>query len=415
MDINKAHSSKISFFTFVLWLIGMISIGSLYPCAYGHFLFPGNTSLVFMLICVIYIVLNINKVPKLNTAFLRLMGLWAFYFLLRIFVYGEPRSIETSNAIIYSLIFIVFVLTAIGHYNTWRMFLWTQIIMLVLSMVGVGLALAGFQLTLLGDYTINENQRLLNYGFFFMKTHDIEGVDALLYLRPTGYYDEPGSFAFMLFLVLAINKLYFNNRKIELFFLLAGFVTFSLAHVVTAIMYYFLFYSKKRNIKYAVFVFLVLFVLFAVKPSDDTSYASSAWNMIFGRFDSFMSGNDDSRDFNASFEAFKAYFWLGGSQEEIIKAFPKAEVATLWFFMARNGLIGTSLYLIIFFIPMRKLLSTRNIEGLKILFLLLANFFQRPYLHFPIILLAIYLLFYAHFEMHIPIHNNSKREIGKKL
>lgn len=378
-----------------LWIIGLLFIGKLYPCVYTLVWFNSVVSLACMLFCVIYITTHKGHIPNIDRTFLTIMGVWWIYYIIRIFIYNESESLETANSIIYSLIFIYYGLTALGYKNSWNYFLWFHIAMLVLCFIGMGLLITGHSLEVISDYKINDGQRILNYGLFFTKTHDIPGIDELLFTRPCGFYDEPGSFAFMCFLVLMINKLYLNNKRIEYIFLFGGFVTLSLAHFVTAFLYYCFFILKKKNLGIAFFVILIVLLFYLFKPTDPSSFLYSVWNMIFGRIEVFLTGNDDSRDYNASYKVFETFFLTGGNQTSMIKAYPDAEISTIWFFLGRNGIIGSLLYLIIFIKPFRMFWKNKNKDGLKLLIILMANFCQRPYLHFPIILFAIYIAFYA--------------------
>lgn len=378
-----------------LWVIGLLFVGKLYPGVYTLVWFDSVVGIICMFFCVLYITAHKSNMPNIDKTFLTIMGLWWLYFTLRIFIYNESESLETANSIIYSLIFIYFSITALGHKKAWNYFLWFHIFMLVLCFIGMGLLILGHPLEVISDYIINDGQRILNYGLFFTKTHDIPGVDELLFTRPCGFYDEPGSFAFMCFLVLMINKLYINNKKIEYLFLFGGFVTLSLAHFVTAFLYYCFFILKKKNIGIAIFVVIIILLFYLIKPSDPSSFIFSVWNMIFGRIEDFLTGSDDSRDYDASYKVFEAFFVTGGNQTSLIKAYPDAEISTIWFFLGRNGIIGSLLYLTIFIKPLRMHWNNTNKDGLKLLIILLANFCQRPYLHFPIIMFAIYLAFYA--------------------
>lgn len=391
-----------------LWIIGFLSIGFLYPTAYTSVWFGNYVAYACLAFCIVYILFNVNKIPHLDYSFLVIVILWWAYYLLRVYMYNEPRSSEVSNSLVYSMVFLVYSLTALGHRKTGSLFVWTHFVMLVLSLIGIGILMVGIQLPVLSTFQINDHQMLNNYGLFFQKTWDIKGLDFYHFLRPNGYYDEPGTFAFMIFLVLMYNKLFIRDKKIEMFFLLAGFITMSLAHFITAIGYYFLFIFNKKNTRYAVIAFVLVVLFYFLKPSDDSSYLADVWKMVYGRLEGFINGEDTSRDFNASYEAFKYFFLVGASQDEIIHHFPDAEVSTIWFFLAHNGLIGSIIYSLIFVVPCSSFVSKKNSDGLKLLLLLAVNFLQRPYLHFPIIMLAVYLILF-------PNYNNSKQCLIKRV
>lgn len=397
----------------ILWCIGLLSIGFLYPTIYTSVWFGNSVAYACLALSLVYLLLNFKRIPRINSTFLIIVGIWWLYFFIREYAYNEPEAMETCNSLIYSMIFMLFILTALGFRKTWDLFMWSNLIMIVLCVIGVGLMLSGLHLPVISTFEINDNQMLQNYGFFFQKTHNIAGVDVLYYLRPNGFYDEPGSFAFMIFLVLMFNKMYVKDSKIEIAFLVGGFVTMSLAHIITSIGYYFLFFFKKNNTGKALIILVVFVLFYFERPVDDGSYLYSVWNRVYGRLEGFVAGEDTSRDFNASFEAFKGFFLTGGSQKEILYAFPNAERSTLWFFMARHGILGTMIYMIIFIVPLIRLVRTKNSDGLKLLFLLALNFVQRPYLHFPILMLPIYMILFANIEA-TQWENNIKLDVKPK-
>ena len=392
LDINKTMKTIRRVF---LWLIALLFIGKFYPCIYTFVWFNNLTSILCMLFCFAYIGVHLKKFPILNVNFWIVIGIWWVYHFLRIFIYGERESLEVCNSLIYSIVFIAFCIISLGYRKTWVYFLRTHELMLYLSMIGIAILAFGVRLPLISDYTINEHQRILNYGFFFMKTHDVPGVDNLLFARPSGFYDEPGSFAFMILLILIFNKLFIKNKAVEKLFLFGGLITLSLAHVVTVIMYYVFFMLNRRNAGIAIAFLLIIVALYITRPIDNSSYLYSVWDMVFGRFEDFIAGEDMSRDYDASFLAFKDFFITGGSQNEILAEHPAATRQTLWFFLARYGIIGTLIYFLIFICPIYSYIKNRNWDGIKLLVLLLANFVQRPYLHFPIIMLLVFMIYYT--------------------
>lgn len=68
------------------------------------------------------------------------------------------------------------------------------------------------------------------------------------FIRAGGFFDEPGALACWGIFCLLLNKLTFDNRKIELFMLISLIFTFSAAYFVLVTMYLVLFYATKlRN------------------------------------------------------------------------------------------------------------------------------------------------------------------------
>jgi len=74
--------------------------------------------------------------------------------------------------------------------------------------------------------------------------------------RVAGFFDEPGALAFWGIYALVINKLFFNNRKVEICLVVGLLTTLSAAYFVQLFLYLLLFYS--RNIKQFLLFLIIL-------------------------------------------------------------------------------------------------------------------------------------------------------------
>jgi len=98
---------------------------------------------------------------------------------------------------------------------------------------------------------------IYNYVFFFIKRSDL----TYLNIRPSGYYDEPGSFAYVVMLLLLLNRKFFKNIKWEYALLVLPLVTTSLAHIVTATLFLIIYYTNIKSIRYIIIIISISAVL----------------------------------------------------------------------------------------------------------------------------------------------------------
>lgn len=396
LSSGKKKMSKENFRNLGFLILALLYLGSFYPSFYNQFWF-GHAGVLFSMgiACIWFIFLIPRLTCKIifpEKSFTILMIVLLFYYCFRLVLYHENVR-ETVIELFVNWIVIFLVINSFRPGVFPKYFLKWNIIMLCSTLIGMLLLIIG-RLPLLSTCDVGEHTAVMyNFGFFFIKTN-YKWADALGAVRSAGFYDEPGSFAYVIMLLLIYNKLHFNNKKYELFLLLGGMLTLSMAHFITVIVYILLFYSyhKKGIFILTVFLFLMLF-FYWWKPEDDP-ILFHLWDSTFGRFERFLEGNDVSRNYNAAFDAFKTYFLTGASDKEILSNFPDATPTTLWYILAQNGLTGIILYLLPFIYVTINAVLKKNLTELKLLFIFFLNFGQRPFYIYPIYFLMIYFIWF---------------------
>lgn len=391
---KKQTREKIQNFGF--FLFALLYLGSFYPSFYNQFWF-GHAGVLFSLgVALVWLFFLIpgftKKIIFPNRNFTLITISLFLYYSLRLFLYQENvRETVIELFINWLILFLVINSFRPGVFINY-FFKW-NIIMLVSTLIGVLLLLLG-SLPLLSTCDIGEGTGVMyNFGFFFIKT-DYQWADALGAVRPAGFYDEPGSFAYIIMLLLIYNKLYFNNKKYELFLLIGGLLTLSMAHFITTIVYTLFFYSSNKKGILIFFLIAFFLLLFYWWEPVNEPILFHIWDSIFGRFERFLEGNDVSRNYNEAYSAFKIYFLTGASNEEILAHFPKATPTTLWYILAQHGLVGIILYLLPFIYICINAVLKKNITELKLLFIFFLNFGQRPFYIYPIYFLMIYFIWF---------------------
>lgn len=165
------------------------------------------------------------------------------------------------------------------------------------------LAAIGFFLVLLG----------VLQPFFYFENVDMRQGECYLFtctnahivnfIRVAGYFDEPGAFAFWGIFSLIFNKLFVDNKKIEVGLMVCLFFTFSLAYIFELALY--LLFLGRGNFK-RVGICVIIVVLSAIFIANfDNSSKEMLDRLVFERVDSNL---NDENERNAMAERARKHF-----------------------------------------------------------------------------------------------------------
>lgn len=379
-------------------LIFLLSIGSFYPLVFMSVLFQNFKTLISFSILGL-IILYIFKTkrsfifPKKNFFILCLIQI--IFFIIYSFIHDSFVFISTLYTLLLSYIYIFIFLNFLDSISFLRFFIKFNILSLFFCLVGVFLYSMGL-LPLISVTLFQDDNNIYNYGLFFIKrVNELTEFN----IRPAGYYDEPGSFSFVVMLLLLINKKFFDNKKWEFILLFFTFVTTSLAHIFTVILYLLLFYFNFKNFKKLIFVIFFVFGLLTVIKSSDNEYIKVFNSLTIDRVDIFISGEDKSR--KAAFDLGPMIFSkniFGQSQEKVLSEFPDFVVESYWGPLIFYGILGIWFYYLPFiYIFLKSLLRNDKFILLSII-LIFFNFLQRPSYIYILYIMLFYILFFFDFN-----------------
>lgn len=97
-------------------------------------------------------------------------------------------------------------------------------------------------------------------------------------VRPTGIFDEPGSFSFIICYIAILRSVFKKNEWITFYMLLGGFVTLSIAHFVFFLIYLISLNMSKRNV-----IYILIMVVFALIIYN-SSFSNVFDSKFIGRF-----------------------------------------------------------------------------------------------------------------------------------
>ena len=199
-------------------------------------------------------------------------------------------------------------------------------------------------------------------------------------IRYSGFFDEPGTFALYSFFAIILNRIYFKNKKIELWLITVTMFTLSLAFYLIIFVFFLFFYLNKSNLKFLFIILLTIGISYSYLISnEDNETLGKFYDFTFKRFEMDETGLSKNNRAEAS-EHDKVVFFkypifgAGSSTKEVYGS-------NLFSILAEFGIIGSLFYyafLVYFFILTIKMKKDYRNFYLKILFLILLNFYHRP-------------------------------------
>lgn len=211
------------------------------------------------------------------------------------------------------------------------------------------------------------------FGLFTTNTY----LDGLV--RNAGFFDEPGALAFWGIYALLLNKLFVNNRKVELLLIFGLLSTLSLAYFIQLTLYLCFFYSN--NWKKAIVYMLVFFVAIKLLASfNDQMDAAIFGRIAYNKETGTIQGDNRSPLMDMCLDIFKTSPLIGKGAENLIAISAQTQKfvgANAFTTLASDGIIGQIIILSPFFYLLA--LSRKDKRFGWAFVILITGFLQRPY------------------------------------
>lgn len=194
------------------------------------------------------------------------------------------------------------------------------------------------------------------------------------FMRVAGFFDEPGALAFWGIYALVLNKLFFDNKKIEILLIFGLLSTFSLAYFIQIFLYVVLFYL--HHLKRIIIPLMLLggLVFYVYKQGPD----NPLYQATFQRLERNEEGQINTSRYRLTELAKKQFaqnpvFGVGASNMDELEYMGDNPYETL----ATDGIVGT----IAIYLPLLLLLihSKSNKKIFSAIIILSAGFLQRPF------------------------------------
>ena len=206
------------------------------------------------------------------------------------------------------------------------------------------------------------------YGLTFVKIHIGN------FTRINGFFDEPGAFAFWGMFALLFNKMFFDNRKLEIIIIVSLFFTFSSAYFILLPIYFIWFYGYRLKSLFLLLIVLAPLVFFSAK------ILSSNEGFLKYTIERFEGGEIRSTRFEqADFtkKVFETSPIFGIGAKKLDGTFGTMSSDNPYEILAKDGIFGLIItYLPIFYIALR---FGRKKVVLGPIIILSLNYMQRPF------------------------------------
>ncbi|MEL4271900.1 hypothetical protein [Shewanella xiamenensis] len=247
--------------------------------------------------------------------------------------------------------------------------------------VVTGAAVVGFCYAFIGGEPLLEIENPdKRSAFLYLST--MTNFNVGLFIRPSGIFDEPGALSFFICFTCALRTLFNLPKKQTWFLLIAGLITFSVAHVIYLIFHYL---SEKFNPKSLFMSVVAVSAIFAIPFLNDDIYevVDSAFFQRFVIEDGNLKGDNRSELFSNAASLINTETFLWGIDSACIldvdlcnSKYPMFGENVLSPLALTGFVVSLPYYLALFMLLCYGSLRKENLFLIGVALLL----FQRPYL-----------------------------------
>jgi hypothetical protein len=367
------------------YLLYFYALTASWPCVLSFMGWLPSSKTGMMIIAVLSVLYAIKQRGRVPSSIKTIFIVQLVTFFLYSFIHSDSSYITRCVVLItaYSLIVVQAKRSKMEFVNTNIFWLTLQA-----AMGGIG-----FVLTLVGilkpfSTFIEFDGHVGQFYGLYTTTVALDGV-----FRVAGFFDEPGAFAFWGFIALLLNKLYFDNKKIEVILIIGLISTLSMAYFIQLPIYLFLFYRKRfgKMILPVILLFLILRGIASLSPQFNQA--------IFGRFQVDKSTGKLEGDNRTEHGEFCKAIWVQspvvgvGGNQVIAISLQEGQFAgsNPYTFLATDGVVGYVILLLPLFYIFS--LGRRKRKYTYVGILLALGLLQRPYdptqLLYPLIFFTI--------------------------
>lgn len=300
------------------------------------------------------------------------------YYILMTFYHNDLSHLNLCIQLISLFIIISYINGFIGF----RLFVKSYIYIILAMGIGGTIifflhALIGINPLLIVDYS----ETGTSYFLGLTTTNVYYNLSDLRLIRYSGFFDEPGTFALFSIFAIILNKIYFKNNRVELWLIIVTMFTMSLAFYFVIFIYFILFYINKANLKYLIIILITIYFSFNYISNNKTNGTlSKLYDFTFSRLDlnnenGLIENNRVDKSEHDKEIFFKSPFLgVGSAKKEVIGS-------NLFSIFAQYGIIGSAFYyafLVYFSLQIIMMKRKHRWFYLKILLLILLNFYHRP-------------------------------------
>lgn len=361
-------SQKIKSFFSIPVMVVMAMLLSVYPYIITYFVgLPDVTILIplFLIITLLLCVIKYKKGRMLPLIIVGCMVVQCFFWIL-FSIAHDDSSYFTRVVFIVTTFFSLWLLKETNSHlkfvNLYGGWITLQAFLAAIAFV---LVLVGIIQPLKIVY-LNDDHLLYFYGITC--TNSVLGN----FIRPAGFFDEPGALASWGIFSMLLNKLTSDNRKIEIICALSLLFTWSAAFFVLFALYIIFFYLRhfRKYFPIIIIVGLGIFVIFNSMSNNEEFLHMTTERFANGHI---RSKRDIAKE--VAKKEFEKSIWIGVGGHQIEKTTETASDNS-YEILAKDGIIG---YVITYLPILVILIKYRKEDVWASSLILMASYMQRPF------------------------------------
>ena len=381
-DILVKSIKNVTSFTF-LWLF----ITSTAPWIF--FRWPGHPYKILTFFCLLFfcamLLIKIEQI-KFSKTLINILLIQTIFYSVMLVYHNDYANLT----LIIQLISLLITITYISVFLNMKLFVKSYIYVILIT--GIGGAFAFFIHLFFGITPIFRVSYGNDVSYFLGLTTTNVFIDSgsLRMLRFAGFFDEPGTFGLYSLFAIILNKIYFNNKKIENVLILVTCLTLSIAFYFSGFVHLILFYFNKKNWSYFVLFFLFVGLTYFFLQYFDNPIIDLINKLTFSRIEEvsgdFAGSNRGDLMVN-DYNVFVNNPLLGVGYSS-----PQISGSNFFSIFARYGLLGSFFYYFMLLYLLYVIVKLNDFYYLKFFFLILLGLLHRPEIASILTLLLLYSL-----------------------
>ena len=189
---------------------------------------------------------------------------------------GDKYYYHRVVMLLYAICLTIIVYSKIGFKQFYNLYNRWIVIMLIGCFVGVILSFVG--LPPLHEFIASNDDRVVSSWIVtFTKNY----IEAGSFIRPSGFFDEPGAMGYFSCFAIAYNRLLVRDKRIEWILLVLSLFTFSFGYIMQATVYILLFVVFNKSVKGKIWLIIVFtVVIIGLNVTKGTQYNDIYENTI---------------------------------------------------------------------------------------------------------------------------------------
>jgi hypothetical protein len=323
------------------------------------------------------------------------------YYLIITFYHADVSNLNLCIQLISLFIIVSFIYRYIGFELFAKSYVYA---ILIMAIGGTIVFLLHLLIGITPLFEVSYSESGTSYFLWLTTTNVYFDLGNIRLIRYSGFFDEPGTFALYSMFAIILNRVYFNNRRMEIWLIVLTTFTFSLAFYFVMAIYFIFFYLKPSSIKYILLIsLLVSGSYFYLEANKEDESLSKLYEFTFKRFELDDSGAGLAENNRADLSEHdrklffdNPFFGTGSTRVEVWGS-------NFYSVFAKYGIIGSLFYyaMLVYLLFLIVQLKTKKlIFYLKIVFIILINFYHRPEMSSVFAMLFfISLIFYVRVEL----------------